>query len=236
MVTGALGDISPEERDKVAKYLYRYETGSEIIQEGSTETGVLYLLREGTVGVFRKINQENRQIASIEAVNFFGEMGMLTGSPRTASIRVTSPAAVVYKFPSFDLRVVYTNPAWSQLLIRRLANDLVENNNHLIALEKKAETQEKELAGISARQAARVQQTALLLATMQELLGNIAADVMMSSKEWKLVVGMRDLIRQSLERDMPDVLAEMQKPENRNTGLQRQKDTGSLPDILKPLT
>jgi CRP-like cAMP-binding protein len=236
MVTGSLGEITPEEQEKVEKYLYRYPVGSEIIHEGSTETGVLYLLRQGSVGVYRQVEQGNHQISSIDAVNFFGEMAMLTGNPRTASIRVTSPFAIVYKFPSFDLKAVYTNPAWAQLLIRRLANDLVETNNHLIALEKAGEAQQKSMEAQAAYQATQVRQTALLLAALQELLGNIAADVVMNSRDWKLVVGMRDLIHQFTERDLPAVLAEMQRPENHKMALQRLKEGGSLPDNLKPLT
>ena len=67
--------------------------GKSIIRQG--EKGeTLYLISRGVVRVSRKANGEDHDLATLIAGDFFGEMALLRGTPRTATCRAVSPTAV----------------------------------------------------------------------------------------------------------------------------------------------
>ncbi|MDQ6885230.1 MAG: cyclic nucleotide-binding domain-containing protein [Candidatus Dormibacteraeota bacterium] len=59
----------------------RYAAGTEIVKAGSTGHG-LYLIREGEVSV----KKDGRTIATMGPGQFFGEVAILDGGPRTADV------------------------------------------------------------------------------------------------------------------------------------------------------
>ncbi len=59
----------------------RYSAGTEIVKAGSTGHG-LYLIREGEVSV----KKDGRTIATMGPGQFFGEVAILDGGPRTADV------------------------------------------------------------------------------------------------------------------------------------------------------
>ncbi len=70
----------------------------------------LYILAKGTVGIWKRIGGEKKQLASFEAPNFFGERSMFEESPASAFVKTdgtcllyvlerTQFDAVVAKFP-----------------------------------------------------------------------------------------------------------------------------------------
>lgn len=81
-------DLKEEEIKDVAGRikLLMYSQGEEIIRQG-TEGDTFYILKSGTVKVVAK-NEKGEVFLSkeLESGNFFGEIAVLTGEPRTASI------------------------------------------------------------------------------------------------------------------------------------------------------
>ncbi|MCA9126760.1 MAG: ATP-binding cassette domain-containing protein [Planctomycetales bacterium] len=69
-----------------------FETGAEVIREGGVGDK-FYLIRQGEVAVLR--GSEREQIATLGEGDFFGEMALLTGHPRNASV-VTLKDTVLY--------------------------------------------------------------------------------------------------------------------------------------------
>jgi signal-transduction protein with cAMP-binding, CBS, and nucleotidyltransferase domain len=218
-----LTSISTEEQEKFSKHLFRFHVGSVIIHEGYDDNSV-YLLREGTVAVERMVGDMPTQISTIEAVNFFGEMAMIVGANRTATIRVISPQAIVYKFPSFDLKTIYSNPVWSELLIKRLCNDLIETNN-------RANVAENDNKHLSAKNANMIKQGGLLLSALLSLQGNVAAAMMLNGNDWKIVRGMHELTENFLKTNLPEILEEVNL--HGQNALKKLKNGENFPDILK---
>ena len=68
-----------------------FENGHEIVKEG-TSGSVFYVIAEGSVKVAKK---SGRTIAKLGPGEFFGELSLLTGTPRMASVTTTSPTTCV---------------------------------------------------------------------------------------------------------------------------------------------
>jgi CRP-like cAMP-binding protein len=63
-----------------------FATGDIITHQGEASHW-LYILTEGEVEVFLETpQQQRRKLSTLQAGSYFGEMGMMTGSPRTASV------------------------------------------------------------------------------------------------------------------------------------------------------
>lgn len=66
--------------------LRQLDDGTEIIQEGKTGTS-LFILIHGEVNVETSVRGKSVHLARLRENDFFGEIGFLTGKPRTATIR-----------------------------------------------------------------------------------------------------------------------------------------------------
>jgi CRP-like cAMP-binding protein/Fe-S-cluster-containing hydrogenase component 2 len=65
--------------------LKRYNAGQVLFKEGDAADG-LYLIRRGSVAVSKRIKGEDRVLAYVSAGNYVGEMAMLDGGARTATV------------------------------------------------------------------------------------------------------------------------------------------------------
>ncbi|AGC45375.1 cyclic nucleotide-binding domain-containing protein [Myxococcus stipitatus DSM 14675] len=65
--------------------LRRFQVGERIIEQGS-RGDAFYVICEGKVRVFRSDNAQRVELAVLEGGAFFGEMALLSGAPRTASV------------------------------------------------------------------------------------------------------------------------------------------------------
>lgn len=61
---------------------HRYEPGATIVRSGASGHG-LYIIKEGNVAVVR----DGQRVASMGPGQFFGEISVLDGGPRTAEVR-----------------------------------------------------------------------------------------------------------------------------------------------------
>ena len=68
-----------------------FESGHEIVKEGSSGA-VFYVIAEGAVKVTRA---SGRTIAKLGPGEFFGELSLLSGTPRMASVTATAPTVCV---------------------------------------------------------------------------------------------------------------------------------------------
>ena len=74
-----------------------YPAGTPVVREG--EPGIeLFIIVEGEVD----IRSRARKLATLPAGNYFGEIALITGSPRTASVTTGTPVrALVIEGPTF---------------------------------------------------------------------------------------------------------------------------------------
>ena len=79
-------------------------TGDEIVKQGERGSS-LFLVARGVVRVTRRDEGTDRDIATLMAGDFFGEMALLRGGSRTATCRAATPCAL-YELARADLDAV----------------------------------------------------------------------------------------------------------------------------------
>ncbi|TMC65060.1 MAG: cyclic nucleotide-binding domain-containing protein [Chloroflexota bacterium] len=82
-----LAGLDRKELELLAKLAkeQRYEPGATIVKSGASGHG-LYIIKEGTVSVVR----DGQKVASMGPGQFFGEISVLDGGPRTADVKADS--------------------------------------------------------------------------------------------------------------------------------------------------
>ena len=99
-------DTPPEEFGiVVSKLRRRTAPAGEVIVRQGTSGSSLYLVARGVVRVSRQDGGLRRDMATLMAGDFFGEMALLHGSPRTATCRAVTPCAL-YELRRDDMDAV----------------------------------------------------------------------------------------------------------------------------------
>ena len=77
----------------------QFEPGEKVCQSG-TASDEMYILLSGEVAI---VTPEGLRVATILPVTTVGEMGVITGQPRSATVEVTKPSAIfIIQKPTFD--------------------------------------------------------------------------------------------------------------------------------------
>ena len=102
-----------------------YKTGDIIYREGDTAP-FMYSVQSGSVGVYAKYGTpEEKKLTSLFPVSFFGEMGLLTDAPRSATVVVEENNTMLETIRAEDLqRLFEVNPAEVDMILRYLSNRL----------------------------------------------------------------------------------------------------------------
>jgi CRP-like cAMP-binding protein len=108
----------------------KYRSGEVILIEG-TPGDVMYLIEWGRVEVLSQIDGHTRVLAVLGEGDFFGEMALLTGNPRSATVRaVTDVDLLALQQPDFD-ELVLKYPSLAVTLGRVLSQRLNRADEHL---------------------------------------------------------------------------------------------------------
>src|SRR4051812_12413516 len=78
--------------------LLEYQPGEVIVRENTWESSIFYILVSGSLdAMITELEGTVIKVGSIQAGNSFGEMALLSGTPRTATVAVAgnSPAQVL---------------------------------------------------------------------------------------------------------------------------------------------
>ena len=89
--------FSPQERRKILDNftLEKFLAGAMVLEEGAPGDS-MYIIKKGEVEVFTSNAQGAKMtLAQLKEGDFFGEISLLTGRPRTASVKVLQPAELV---------------------------------------------------------------------------------------------------------------------------------------------
>jgi hypothetical protein len=116
-----------EERnlDDVSKYVVTGKAGDVIFQQGDQTTD-MYIIQEGEVEILRGYAGEVRQMARLEAGDFFGEMSLLQETPREASAHaLTDYELLRIDLSTFD-QIVEENPEIPVRMLQKLSRRLRE--------------------------------------------------------------------------------------------------------------
>lgn len=85
-------DLTAKQIDELFVWVQRrdYAEADTIIEEGKVSSG-LFILMAGTVGVVKASKFGKIRLTEITAPSIFGEIGLLSGTSRTAQIRALTP-------------------------------------------------------------------------------------------------------------------------------------------------
>jgi hypothetical protein len=98
--------LTPDEFSEVVERMihFQYPSGYRIVKEGDTGDSV-YLISRGAVSVMTKVGAREIALSELKDNDFFGEVGFLTGRPRTASV-ITRTDTEVLELRGEDLRTI----------------------------------------------------------------------------------------------------------------------------------
>ena len=121
--------LTPDERDRLAPRLIHrpYSDGEVITRQGSVAHG-LYLVCGGAVRVVQRVDGSDVQLAILQAPTLFGEMGLVTGEARTATVSAVGPT-VCFRLDKADFdQFLHSRPAIAEdlsalLATRRMATE-----------------------------------------------------------------------------------------------------------------
>ena len=136
--------LTEDERASLARELVTtpYISGERIFEAGDSADS-LYLLAEGDVEIVRERQKGGDvKLATLHAPAYFGEMGLLLGQPRIATV-VAKGDAICYRLErrGFD-SIIRGRPQIAEALARILTERQAENDATLQALDEKARAEQ----------------------------------------------------------------------------------------------
>lgn len=131
MPTPLFDDFSDEEFQEFVQRLavQSFEPGQLVVEEGSFGNS-LYVLASGSLEVFTGKAAAELKLANLAPGDFFGEAALLTGRPRTATIRATAHAECLVLSREDYLDMVTMHPRIQQVMEefnRRRAQSTIES-------------------------------------------------------------------------------------------------------------
>lgn len=104
-------------------FIVRYKSGDRIFREG--DPGVeMYIVQSGAVEIFREGAKGEQVLAVMEKGDFFGEMSVLEGTPRTASARAVENSELIEITSAIFDRMIRGNIEIAVRMLRKLSSRL----------------------------------------------------------------------------------------------------------------
>ena len=126
-----LSVLGPEELDVVAgeAKIQIYLPGEVVVRQGDVGTEFFFIL-EGDADVRRGEGETGATVAALNSVQFFGEMALLTGEPRSATIVAKTRLEVLVISKEALARPIMINPVLAEQIGGILAERKVEMATH----------------------------------------------------------------------------------------------------------
>jgi CRP/FNR family transcriptional regulator, cyclic AMP receptor protein len=123
-------DLSKRHLDFIAKHgdEVTSEPGEVLVRQGEAGREFVFIVRGSA-----RVEQDGKIISHLEAGDFFGEMSLLDGKPRSATVITETPSTLlVVHSRSFDL-LLNTVPGLSRKLLMTLAGRLRAREESLLS-------------------------------------------------------------------------------------------------------
>ncbi len=119
--------LNPQEHAVLAKGLQPvlYSKGENIMVQND-QADWLYILTEGCAEVWVGAGDKNSKVSDLYAPTFFGEMGLMTGAPRSATIVATSDVYCYRLYRDGFQKILQQRPAMAEEISAILATREVE--------------------------------------------------------------------------------------------------------------
>ncbi len=116
-------DLTDHELLKLAELgvLREFKAGDYVIKEGE-EAKALYVILSGMIRVVKELpDGTRRELSSMMEGDFFGELGLLDGEPRSASVIAVTPLKVVAFYRRDFLNFMEKHPMIAAKILFRIA-------------------------------------------------------------------------------------------------------------------
>jgi len=143
----------PQDEIEAFRDLIRIYSNTDIIIEEAAKDKTMYVLRFGTVKVFRRSGAEQKIMGTMDAVTIFGEMSVLNDEPRSATVIAMTDKVLVYRIENPSIHEIAANPAWAELLISRISRTLARSIEQHIAAWQKVKELRAEVERLTVRKA-----------------------------------------------------------------------------------
>jgi CRP-like cAMP-binding protein len=193
--------IPKEEINLFSSFIKTFYKGDILMVEGDTDDENLFLIRKGTVGIYRSINGQNELITCISAVNFVGEMELIIGGPRIATVKAYSDEVVLYQFKHPNLETIVSTKEWGTTLLARLTTDLkafsdkiIDNEMESRAVRQQLQATQYQLQEATSTTDKLIHNILLLLVAIKRMNGTFADQATENSTSWNYATGVNELI------------------------------------------
>jgi CRP/FNR family cyclic AMP-dependent transcriptional regulator len=115
------GGLGEEERGSIVALCKErsFDTNDRIVKKGDKGTG-FYLILEGSV----EVKSNNNTLAKFGTGQFFGEMSLLDGEPRSADVVALEPTRCLVLNPQELNEIIESNPKIATSMLRELTRRL----------------------------------------------------------------------------------------------------------------
>ncbi len=216
-------DIPSGEFERFNSFMQVYKRGAPIIVEGQQDDKGLFLLRHGRVGVYKQYGNERELITTIDAVNFFGELSLVSSAPRTATVEAISDQVIVYGFRTSDVQILLTNPKWGYLLCSRLAMNLKVGNDQVVDLVEQNRELKKELE-------IHKNNSLEIFSVLQDIHKAMMVGTVVNAREWQYINALNKLMNEMIGRHFPGFREQLYKITDTKWNELRRE--GIIPDFL----
>ena len=111
----------------IAEPTREYRPGDRIVREGD-EGSALYIIQAGRVAVLKKVGNTEVLLMYLDPGAFFGEMSLLEGLPRSASVCATEPTRVLVIEPGALLTKIGRDPTLALEIMQQLSGRVRRQN------------------------------------------------------------------------------------------------------------
>jgi CRP-like cAMP-binding protein len=115
-----------------------FEDGEVVVREGD-ETREMFVIKEGSIEVFRNVGGHEVRLAVLDRGNFFGEMSLLEGLPRSATARARGKTELVVLRPGTLLLRIRQDPTFAFELLQQMSHRVRQLNDQLVLKVARAE-------------------------------------------------------------------------------------------------
>ena len=121
--------VPPRELESLAVQMWERSFAKDytVVREGHAGSGYMYVIREGQVSV-SKLSKDGREMVLdfLGPGDFFGEMSLIDGEPRSASVRTLRATRMFVLSETVFLTALRASPELALSLIRELSRRLRE--------------------------------------------------------------------------------------------------------------
>lgn len=103
-------------------------SSGELLFRENEPSDLMYIIQEGEIQVFTTLNGSRLNLGTLPAGDMFAELGLILGTPRSASAEATVPTTLIGLTQAEFFQKVKTDATFAARLIKRLAVKLAGAN------------------------------------------------------------------------------------------------------------